>query len=269
MATPIDAVPGARFTLVKVDHYPTVCVFDAADGISNAVMRGVDWEQNVCAALARWYVPGTDVVDVGANLGLNALGLHRRRPVTGTMHLFEPQHDVFAALRFNARGLPAKLYNMAVSDSARVLCFEQVHGNIGGTPMQSVTACSTSGAAENSPFAFPLTGQATHVLAAPLDDIFCPVPQSPESPESRSVSVIKIDVEGAELAVLRGAQRLITRDRPVIVLEVFPKNRAKVFEFLRSDLSYVLHENIDDTFGDDFVWLPAEGRRQDSEQVLL
>jgi hypothetical protein len=36
--------------------------------------------------------------------------------VTGTIHLFEPQHDVFAALRFNAQHLPAALYNMAVAE---------------------------------------------------------------------------------------------------------------------------------------------------------
>jgi FkbM family methyltransferase len=241
MATPLDMPPGSRYNIVVGSpHYPSVCVFDADDGISAAVIRGVDWESEVCSALARLYVPGTDVIDVGANLGLNSIGMHRRTPVTGTIHMFEPQHDVFTALRYNAQHVPAKLYNMAVADSVRLLCFEQVHGNVGGTPLQG------AGGAVGSPFAFPISQKATHVLALPLDCLL---------PFPNRVSVIKIDAEGCELSVLLGAQALVAQHKPAIVIEVWPQNRPAVFDAL-DRMGYTMKEHIKDTFGDDFVWVP-------------
>lgn len=241
MATPTDLVPGSRYNIVSNNpHYPQICVFDDADGISKAVMSGIDWERVVCNTLAQQYVPGTDVIDVGANLGLNSIGMHRRNSVTGTIHMFEPQHDVFTALRYNARHIPAMLYNMSVADSVRMLSFEQVYGNIGGTPLQGL------GGAISSPFALPVSARSTHVLAVPLDAFSFP----------NRVSVIKIDVEGAELSVLMGAQQLVAKHRPAIVIEVWQQNRESVFGQLRK-MGYVLREEIKDTFGDDFLWMPA------------
>lgn len=239
MATSPSLRPGSRYTIVADNpHYPEICVFDQADGISKAIINKIEWEPEVCKALANLYVPGTDAIDVGANLGLNAIGLHRRNPVTGgVIHLFEPQHDVFSALRFNARDLPAKLYNVALADSVRLLRFEQLHGNVGGTPLQGI------GGALNSPFAVPLSDAATHVVGVQLDALSFP----------RRVSLIKIDAEGGELSVLVGAQRLIKEHRPAIVIEVWPQNRGHVFGIL-DKMGYVMRENIKDTFGDDFIW---------------
>ena len=39
-------------------------------------------------------------------------------------------------------------------------------------------------------------------------------------PLTRRVSFLKVDVEGAELQVVRGAQHLLRRDRPVCLIEV-------------------------------------------------
>lgn len=40
-----------------------------------------------------------------------------------------------------------------------------------------------------------------------------------ECPEDVPIAFLKIDVEGAEAAVLRGAARLLGRDKPVVVFE--------------------------------------------------
>jgi hypothetical protein len=44
--------------------------------------------------------------------------------------------------------------------------------------------------------------------------------------------MVKIDVEGAELAVLRGASRLLTECRPVLLCEIFDENRREVDQLL-------------------------------------
>ena len=46
-------------------------------------------------------------------------------------------------------------------------------------------------------------------------------------------SVVKIDVEGAELEVLKGAHRLFETVRPVVLCEVIPASEPGVTEFLK------------------------------------
>jgi FkbM family methyltransferase len=64
------------------------------------------------------------------------------------------------------------------------------------------------------------TGQPVQVLAVNvrrLDDVI-----PPELP----IALIKIDVEGAEAAVLRGAERLLRRHHPVVIFECAPARLA-------------------------------------------
>ena len=63
----------------------------------------------------------------------------------------------------------------------------------------------------------------------PLDEM--------ESVEGREIGLIKIDVEGHEEAVLRGAERLLRRHRPIILFEQHPdvieQGTSPAAEFLR------------------------------------
>lgn len=54
-------------------------------------------------------------------------------------------------------------------------------------------------------------------------------------PDSYTPRVIKIDVEGAEIDVLRGAMRTITRHRPILIIE-FQRDGAGAFEVGPADL---------------------------------
>lgn len=244
MASSIDIFPGSRYTAFDGNaYYEKICVFDTADGISNGVLQGVEWESVVCDRMAQFYIPGSDVIDIGANIGLNSIGMHRRVGGmfgNGTIHLFEPQHDVFSALRYNTRNMPVSLYNMGIADDMRILRYEQLFGNIGGTPMQG------QGGAVGSPFAIQVSPRSNSILAIPLDAI-----------EFRNkVSVLKIDVEGCEHSVLIGARKTIAHHQPTIIIEAWEQNRTVVFDEL-TKMGYIMKENVIDTFGDDFIWVPA------------
>ena len=62
-----------------------------------------------------------------------------------------------------------------------------------------------------------------------------------DSFEIRSVSLVKIDVEGHEIEVLKGARRTLTECRPVVIVEVTPKNLDAVQEWF-AGIGYGCHK---------------------------
>lgn len=104
-----------------------------------------------------------------------------------------------------------------------------------------------------------------------------------ESQASR-IALIKIDVEGGELEVLRGLQRTLDHHRPAVICEVLPvydetsengafrRQRTDATESLMREANYALHQICPDgaisplehiaTHGDlaltNFLWLPVE-----------
>lgn len=153
-------------------------------------------------------------VDVGANEGLFSLYLakHARR-----VHAFEPNPSCIARLQ---RLLPRRvvLRPVAASDTAGSadLRFDPTNTGIGTI------------AAENQLRANPGIRSivATTVETATLDALI-----------NEPVSFIKIDVEGHEEAVLRGAQQLLTSWRPAVLVEVEERHNsgavARVAAFMR------------------------------------
>jgi FkbM family methyltransferase len=148
------------------------------------------------AVLAR---PGTTYIDVGAHVGSYAtLGALAVGP-TGRVLAFEPDEANRSRLLRHV-GLN-RLPNVEVFDhglgeaSANVSMVRPVAANSG------MTRAARSG--ETPDFAMQVRR---------LDDVIASV-------SGPRVSVVKIDVEGAEVGVVRGASRLIERDRPFIVFE--------------------------------------------------
>ena len=57
------------------------------------------------------------------------------------------------------------------------------------------------------------------------------------------INFIKIDVEGHEYEVLEGAELLIKKDRPIIIMETFntKKNQEKLIKFANEN-NYLINE---------------------------
>ena len=82
-----------------------------------------------------------------------------------------------------------------------------------------------------------------------------------------SPDFIKIDVEGFEVEVLLGAERLLAERRPILIVEVLPANRSAVREILNRHAYRVLEGNghaltfgLEDGAGEDLniCCLPSE-----------
>lgn len=53
----------------------------------------------------------------------------------------------------------------------------------------------------------------------------------------KRIDLIKIDVEGLEFSVLKGFERLIRKDNPLLLIEIWPEKRLEV-ERLLKELAY-------------------------------
>jgi hypothetical protein len=68
---------------------------------------------------------------------------------------------------------------------------------------------------------------------------------------------VKIDVEGAELHVLRGFKDSIVKFKPKIIIEVKEFNRKGVFEFFE-EVNYACHHIPEDESGEYFICTPKK-----------
>ena len=131
--------------------------------------------------------------DVGGNFGYFSLCLSARPGYRGNIHTFEPHPMSFAGLQahINASGLGDRITPHAVA-----LSNHNGTGRLRIDKLHSALAKLIDGA------------DGVKVPLKQLDSLDLPPP-----------SVIKIDVEDHEVAVLRGGQRLLTENRPAILFE--------------------------------------------------
>ncbi|WP_193186574.1 FkbM family methyltransferase [Nisaea sediminum] len=162
--------------------------------------------------------PGSVVLDVGANIGLMSLHLSRLVGEAGTVHAFEPSPFAFGLLRHNleANGVRNVLpRRAAVSEHSGRTEFadpdpEKISRfNFGVLSLDSRISGSGGRNVETEV-----------VTVDSLDLEYC--------------AFIKVDVEGFEAAVVRGAARTIERCLPVLSLEIGdPQHDGTWLPFLR------------------------------------
>jgi FkbM family methyltransferase len=148
------------------------------------------------AALAYLLRDDSCCVDVGAHHG-DVLALCRRLAPRGRHFAFEPIPELAAGLRRRFPGV--ELHEVALTDESGAAPFHHVRTNSGYSGLRRRTFDRPNEQVEM-----------ISVRTARLDDVV---------PADQRVDFVKIDVEGAELQVLRGGIRTISRWRPVIVFE--------------------------------------------------
>lgn len=195
--------------------------FPAAQYLGWISVRGMKHEENIAQHFRDHIHPGDTVVDVGANVGRYTLLASDLVGPSGHVHAFEPDpqsmYYLLSTVHRNRLTGRVTLWNEAASDrTANAELF-----------LDLKTARTTSLKAD----AFSPDKQVRQPIVvgtARLEDVITQPPQ-----------FIKIDVEGAELAVLEGASRLLRDYHPVVLVEVLPENLPSVTELLGS-LGYSL-----------------------------
>lgn len=158
-------------------------------------LRG-EYEPALRHALESHVRPGMVVADVGAHVGFVTLHLARLVGPTGHVFAVEPDPGNYALLRRNCElnGLAqVTLFPTAVSDRPGFVEF-------------AAEGTTTSRLARHG------DARAIRVAADTLDRLLAAAP--------RPVSLVKLDIEGAESAALRGSSSLLRGHRPLWIIEV-------------------------------------------------
>jgi FkbM family methyltransferase len=189
-------------------------------GLLGVLARRTPWVEDEISGLPAVVSPGSICLDVGAEYGLYTHALSRLAGPTGRVLALEPLPGAFRVLsRLVAL---RRLRNVEVRRVALGERAEQAALSLPlrrGLPVHG-RAYLTSGADGPGPNAE--FGSAREVEVEVLDlDGLC------EGAGLERVDFVKADVEGAELHVLRGAQRTLSEHRPVLLLEVEDRHTRK------------------------------------------
>ena len=152
------------------------------------------------AILERLLSPGKTFIDAGANFGIYTMVASKLVGQAGRVIAFEPTAESFEVLR----------RNIALNGLTNVVAVQAALSDKAGTAWLHYGTDPVRNSLGKDPSA---NGGGEYVTTESLDNVL-------QRAEVKRVDVIKMDVEGAEELVLRGADKVLTSMRPVIIYEV-------------------------------------------------
>lgn len=182
---------------------------DLSQGIDFAIYLGGMFERNTALALSKLTKPSSLVLDIGANIGAHTLHLANLVGPSGRVMAFEPTDFAFRKLRSNLDLNPSLI--------SRVEAF---HCFLTASDEASVpsTIYSSWPLAEEAGLHAKHLGRempTESAQARSLDSLL-------SERADRKVQLVKLDVDGFECDVLRGATSMLRDARPIFVMELAP-----------------------------------------------
>jgi FkbM family methyltransferase len=183
-----------------------------------------DMRSNGESSLQRWILElsptGREihVLDVGANCGRWSSGLLNAAQQAGRLddlhlHIFEPSSYTFAVLSEVLDGQPVSLHCVALSDRCGSAQLYVIAPGAGANSLHASAA--------------PASGVQVENVATTTIDRYV------DRAEMDHVTLVKIDAEGHDLAVLRGAQTLFAKKRISVVQFEYNHRWVYAHAFLR------------------------------------
>jgi FkbM family methyltransferase len=194
--------------------------------ISRSLIEYGEWTESEFELMAQALQPGDHVIDVGANIGALTLAFAAKvasdgKVPAGHVFAFEPQPRIFQLLATNCvlnGATNARLFNAGCGAAPGEMRISEIpyesDVNYGALSLEMLAKAAEAPSA-------PAT-RAVPILK--LDDVY----------DRDTLKLIKIDVEGMELDVLKGAERLLTGLRPLLYIEnEFPEKSQALLEAIR------------------------------------
>lgn len=178
--------------------------------------------------------PGEAVVDIGANMGWYTRFLSEVVGPAGLVLSVEPILYTYAILEYMVKSLKlgnVRTFQRAVSDSDADVVMELPQAS-NGEPDYYLARIIPSSPSPSDAGAAQAVSASVRVPAITLPGLFAQA--------GKSVSFVKVDVEGFELAMLRSARDFVAQVRPIWLIEIWgnPDEEGskckETFEFMQA-----------------------------------
>lgn len=170
---------------------------------SSIYWRGAhDWRP--IFVLEKFLKKGNTFIDIGANQGEYALWAARKTTASGKVLAFEPMDEIFSQLKVNISLNPS--YKNTI---------EAIQLGLSDNPGE-INLYGKEGSNEGVNTIFPSPEHTFLIQKIELDTL----DNQLEKLQPSWVDLIKIDVEGAELQVLKGATKSISKFKPSLIIEI-------------------------------------------------
>jgi FkbM family methyltransferase len=219
--------------------------FLSNDAIGNTIKKEGCWEEHITELLVGYIKPTFNCLDIGANFGYHTITMGILTKGCGKVFSFEPMrlfyHQVNANAHLNEL-LNVQVFNNAVGDTEEYVfipepnIFSNKYVNHGDT---SITK----------------NDKGQQVKMVIIDSVKLP-----------TINFIKLDVQGCELPVLKGAKNKILKDKPVMIVEIEDFQLAKfgytpqqLISFIKDDLGYDMYQMVT-KYPADFLCVPQNSK---------
>ena len=173
------------------------------------------WERHLIQVMRRLIKPGVTVYDLGANYGMHTLLFARIVGGAGHVYAFEPNPEVFAALQENLRL----------------------------NSIQSVTPICKAVSFQTGEAFFDVsqnraTGHLTHCGLGTYKVDVTSIDEFVFGQHALPPAFLKIDVEGGESGVLKGATKVLERYRPTMTIELHNPDEDRAVGAILKAMNY-------------------------------
>lgn len=209
--------------------------------ISNHLRRGRPWEPHMHAIFQKYIKPTSVVIECGCHIGTHTV---KMASMCSKLYGFEPMPTTFEVLK----------KNITLNNLNNVILHKKGVADKEGTTKYSWIPADNPGGSglENNPMGKPSWIESTtENIEVELTTI--------DSLNLEKLDFMKVDVEGYEILVIKGAMNTIQRCRPVISMEVWKDHNNGV------DLQYTketfkdlldLGYSVQNISGPDFLFTP-------------
>ena len=155
------------------------------------------------------------IIDIGSSVADNSLVWSKNLTENGKLIGIDPSLD-----NINYSKKLSYINNLKNIDWIQAVCSEKKGDRL-------IVAINPSGSAENT--SFKIGNSINSHTATTLDEII-------SEKKNTKIGLIHIDVEGFELKVMKGAKKIIERDKPVLTFEqhISKEDTSHVFQYLKN-----------------------------------